>query len=425
MQQIKKLKLLIVVAILVFGFGFGSSFLEARNSFSSEVGFSDIDQVGVYLVTVEPRYEVHRMFGHTLIRLVDNSQGIDIAINWGIFDFNESGFLFKFLKGDLYYWVEAYSFRSQMNFWKRDGCTVWQDRLNLTSNQKRRLVDRILTNLKEENKYFKYSYFRKNCATYPRDYIDEVLLGYVQKKYSDKTNLTYRKDALTNLSLNPFTYMGVDLIFNSNTDKPVSIWERMYKPGILREGLLKLNSMDDSGNLTQDLLLLDSKLLTESDPAITSRFNGYDLFSLMCILIFLISFYYYRRAKQNNPTYMLLIGVYTLFSTFAGLILVFFWTMTNQIDCVANFNLFMFWPVDIGALFVIWWLSRIKRGSMLFRYYCILRILLCIGGILGYLVSFIEQDISRIILYLAPIHILVYVLMLNFELNMRKLFSSK
>ena len=407
----------ILVSLVVIGFLFEIGTFKV---YGKNLQSLNTDNIDIYLVTVEPRYEVHRMFGHTLIRLVDKGGRVDIAVNWGIFDFNESGFIFKFLKGDLYYWVEAYSFRSQLNFWKRDKCSVWQDKLNLTPNQKKTLVDKILNNLQEENKYFKYSYFRKNCATYPRDYIDEVLSGLVRKNFSQLTDMTFRKDSLKNLSLNPFTHMGVDLIFNSNTDKPVSSWDLMYKPGILRESLLKLSGVDDSGNLTKESLLTDSVLLVKSEPAQVSMFNGYDLFSLLCVLIFILSYAYYRKVKRDHPSYLLLVGTYTLFSTFAGLILVFFWTMTTQMDCVANFNLFMFWPIDIGALFVVWWLSRVKRGSKLFRYYCIFRILLCVGGSLGYLLSLVEQDISRVILYLAPIHILVYILMLKLEGGMRK-----
>lgn len=437
-------KNIVIKYIYIFlGFIFFIVSSSGSNLFCQPFSFSNIDQTDIYLVTVAPREELHRLFGHTIIRIQDRSSGVDLAVNWGMFDFNEKGFILKFLKGDLNYSVEAYSFRSQMNFWKKEKALVYQDKINLTSTQKQKLVTLILNNLKKENKYFKYSYFRKNCATYPRDYIDEVLSGYVKDSYSELTNLTYRKDALSNLALNPFAYMGVDLIFNSQTESQVSGWQLMYKPQHLREYLSGLYFVDDFGQKGQDPLLIQSEVLVQGEELKAKNINGYEFLSSFFILLLIVSYFlHYKKLSlvqkpktllfpfsyllnQKVPfgpricflPYLIVAGAYLIFSTFVGVVLTFFWVATNQTDCIANFNLFMFWPIDIITLLliIIIWIKKQGLG-LWFRYYLIARIFMCVLGSLFYILGYISQDISRVIISFSLIHVIIYLLILNFEI---------
>ncbi len=61
------------------------------------------DSTKFSLLTCSPGPDAYEKFGHTAIRILDESQGVDMIANWGIFDFDKPGFYYKFVKGETYY----------------------------------------------------------------------------------------------------------------------------------------------------------------------------------------------------------------------------------------------------------------------------------------------------------------------------------
>ena len=57
-------------------------------------------ELSVSLITVGAGPLVWEMFGHNAIRIRDSARGLDVAYNWGMFDFNQEGFFWRFLLGD-------------------------------------------------------------------------------------------------------------------------------------------------------------------------------------------------------------------------------------------------------------------------------------------------------------------------------------
>ena len=56
----------------------------------------------VSLVTFHPGSDIYELEGHTALR-VTTPEGIDIAANWGLFDFNTPNFVYRFVKGETDY----------------------------------------------------------------------------------------------------------------------------------------------------------------------------------------------------------------------------------------------------------------------------------------------------------------------------------
>ena len=54
----------------------------------------------VSVITCSPGDEVYSLYGHTAIRLRDEARGLDIAVNYGVFDFNTDHFAWKFVLGE-------------------------------------------------------------------------------------------------------------------------------------------------------------------------------------------------------------------------------------------------------------------------------------------------------------------------------------
>ena len=151
-------------------------------------------EIDFYLHTVEVGNLVFNNFGHTAIRLVDKRNGDDFVFNWGIFDFSHPvSFSYKFFKGVLIYKLGAYPTRFAHRIYKWEQRTVWEDKLNLTPDQKKILYERISWHLKPENISYPYQYFFDNCSTRPRDFIDEALNGSVKALTENQsTHQTFR-----------------------------------------------------------------------------------------------------------------------------------------------------------------------------------------------------------------------------------------
>jgi len=58
------------------------------------------DSARITLLTASPWYEaVYSLFGHTAIRVQDDSTGIDAVFNYGYFDSSQPHFIYHFIRG--------------------------------------------------------------------------------------------------------------------------------------------------------------------------------------------------------------------------------------------------------------------------------------------------------------------------------------
>ena len=72
----------------------------------------------ISLVTILPGKKVYSLFGHNALRVYDPERGIDIAYNYGTFDFgNPLTFSAKFAYGDLNYRLTRQSYERMVAFY--------------------------------------------------------------------------------------------------------------------------------------------------------------------------------------------------------------------------------------------------------------------------------------------------------------------
>src|ERR1043165_7725993 len=60
----------------------------------------------VYLLTFGWGDAVWERFGHNAIWIRDRARNTDLTYNWGMFDFNQPHFIWRFVTGDTRYWME-------------------------------------------------------------------------------------------------------------------------------------------------------------------------------------------------------------------------------------------------------------------------------------------------------------------------------
>ena len=137
------------------------------------------DSIRLSLLTCAPGEEIYSLFGHTAIRYEDPANGIDAVFNYGLFSFNTPNFILRFSLGETDYQLGATDYARFAAEYAFDGRSVWQQTLNLSKEEKAELIRLLQENYLPENRVYRYNFFYDNCATRPRDKIEESIDGKV------------------------------------------------------------------------------------------------------------------------------------------------------------------------------------------------------------------------------------------------------
>lgn len=210
-------------------------------------GTIDWSRKPVLLLTMGQGEEVFEKFGHNAIVVWDEARGEPVAYNWGMFDFAQPRFIQRFLSGDTKYWMEPRSFRGTILDYQRLNRTVTAQELALTPRQKAQLLAALAENAREENKYYRYDYYRDNCSTRVRDALDVVTGGVLkQAMLAQPGRGSYRWHTRRLLAYSAPLYVGIQLVLGVDADKPLTGWEEAFLPQSLSEsvGRIELPAAD-------------------------------------------------------------------------------------------------------------------------------------------------------------------------------------
>ena len=194
------------------------------------------DSIVVSILTMGPGEEVFERFGHQSIRIHDLTTGLDSAYNWGMFDFDQPHFLKRFLTGDTKYWMQGFPSAWLVSVYRGSGRAVWEQELTLTRVEKDSIWSYIKWNAKEENKWYRYDYYRDNCATKVRDVLNMVLGGSIDRAVATHEHgVTYRSETLRLARAYPLINFGMDFVLGRPADDTLSAWAEMFVPMRLQE----------------------------------------------------------------------------------------------------------------------------------------------------------------------------------------------
>jgi hypothetical protein len=207
-------------------------------------------ELTVYLMTMGQGDQVWERYGHNAIGIRDASANTDVVFNWGLFSFDEPGFIGRFLRGEMMYWMGGQDVASTIAQYRAINRTVEIQELNLSPPQRLALYDFIKWNARDENKFYRYDYFLDNCSTRVRDVLDQVLGGALRTATDTAaTGTTYRWHALRLMAEDKLTVTGVDVGLGRPTDRPITEWEEMFIPMKVRDRVRELRVPDESGRL--------------------------------------------------------------------------------------------------------------------------------------------------------------------------------
>ncbi len=388
----------------------------------------DFSQVHFYLITVDVGNRVWDNFGHTALRVVDDSSGTDLMFNWGLFDTSVGVMRFgvNFMRGIMEYQLGVAPSDWELGRYEREQRSVWQDRINLTDAQKRTLYQRLSWNLREENIVYDYDYFFDNCTTRVRDYLDEAMGGAIAEQNRQLVPRTYRDEVFSHYESLPVIALSLDVLMNSNIDQRMTRWQQMFLPLSLREQLRSTPSDVSVGGQRVNVLS-DARLLMQF-PAPAKKPNAY-YFAGGLMLPVLLLLLLVRRVSLVSfgamPGYTLaapaltyrLLGllalVIALFSGVYGFIMTAGWLFSGHQDLHANINLLLFWPTDIiGVWFAAHWLLRGRSFAVsttnhqLISLYLWLHVLGALVYLVVGLLGVTDQRTGSLMLFVVPLLLL-------------------
>jgi len=316
-------------------------------------------EITVTLITFGPGEQVWERFGHNALWIHDGRAGTDLAWNWGLFDFAQPDFLQRFLSGDTKYWMDSEDAYRMIAAYHEMGRTITLQRLDLTQEQAAALRDFVQWNSLDENKYYRYDYFRDNCSTRLRDAIDRVLGGALRRATDTvRTSLTYRGESvrLTD-GLQP-VQLGIDVALGRPADEPLSEWQSFFIPMRLRDGLRSV-TIPSAGGAPVALVSDQRTIPPTSGAAVTvpseppSLVLRYFLFGALLAALALV-LRVLGRSNRGAMWGLALLGMlWSLLCGVIGLLLIYMWAFTRHVFWAWNENLLLLSPLSLALLVLL------------------------------------------------------------------------
>ena len=336
------------IIIWLFGiFNFVFCFAQVQNS----------DSLRFSLLTCAPGSQIYELFGHTAIRCQNFTRSTDLVFNYGLFDFDAPNFEYRFAKGQADYQLGINSMQGFKYSYARRGSTVYEQELNLTTEEKVELQRLLFVNYQPENRVYRYNYFYNNCTTCARDQIERAIHGRVVYP-EGKSGKSFRSIVHECSANMPWDRLGMDLLLGAEADKEIDNRLQMFAPFYMRDFASKAVIESPDGS-RRPLVVQETRVVDVQPHPIES---GFYLSPMTCAVFFLlvnllIAYLQIKRRHIYLGWDILLYGVQGL----AGSIIAFLFFFSDQPTVGSNWVIGILHP--LAFLFIPWTIRRVKKGG--------------------------------------------------------------
>ena len=321
------------------------------------------DSVEVSLLTCQPHDEVYSLYGHTALRWHDlRLGGLDLAFNYGVFDFKKPHFVARFVFGLTDYELGAYPYKYFVEEYRRFGSMVTEQVLNFTDEEKSAIHEALAINLRPENKIYRYNFFYSNCTTKARDIIEQCIKGNL--KYTERKDYTptYREIIHSMTERNPWSRFGNDLLLGIKADQKTDLRQQEFLPYNL------LYDFDHARIYADGIyrpLVKERRIAVPAGVQIVQE--GFPLSPLACAIILLVvSLLLFTLEWRRKRVFILWDIVLMLLTSTLGIVLTLMLfsqhptvSLNLQIILLNPLPLFFLWPVIRGRQTRYWKITAI------------------------------------------------------------------
>ncbi len=316
-------------------------------------------ELQVFLLTFGIGEQPWERFGHNAIRIRDTVAGTDVGYDWGRFDFRQANFLVNFARGRMRYWMDSAGTSGYLEGYRRLGRRIWIQELDIPPAKRRELRDFLAGNLRPENKFYDYDYYRDNCSTRVRDALDRALDGAIRRWAARPSGVTWRQDTRRLNQHSPLLYTGLMVALGRPVDREMSRWDQMFLPVRLREVMDSITVADGSRSVvTYTEVYEDGGRFPE--PERPSNWTGWFL-GLGVLAGGALAALGRARTGAARAAFLAIATLWMLFAGVLGLVLAWLWTFSSHRVAYENENVLLF---NVLALALAIVLPGAVRGSV-------------------------------------------------------------
>jgi len=368
-------------------------------------------ELTIYLVTMGPGDAVWERFGHNALWVCDAATGQDLAYNYGMFDFDEPGYLRNFIRGRLNYWVQPVDARAMVQAYAAANRSVWVQELNLTPAQRLEMKRFLEWNSLPENRTYRYDYYRDNCSTRVRDVIDMVLGGRLRQVLdAEASGMTYRAHTRRLVADDLPVFYGLEVAMTGAIDAPLSLWAESFLPMELMENVRRVTVTDAAGG-EAPLVKAETLLFEAARPAlpegVPDRVPASLAVGTLLGAALALSGRAAARRRGARAVFVSLASVWALVTGALGTLLAFLWAGTDHWVTYGNENLLQANPLSL-ALLVLLLLAATRHGARAanaLRWTAAALALLSIAGFVLQALPGLDQVNGEIIAFALPVHV--------------------
>lgn len=301
----------------------------------------------VSLVTAWPGSEIYELCGHEAIRI--SGDGIDSVWNFGIFNFAEPNFVYRFVKGETDYMVDGYPFSRFMPEYQIQGRRVEEQVLNLSDGEVDRLHALLNKATTPPNNRYRYNYIKNNCSTQIASLLDSVAGGNII--YPDSVRFATYREAMRAYHRNyPWYQFGIDVALGSGLEEELSQHEELFIPLEFHRHAAKALRPDGTPLVKATNVLYAGRENSTEGPTpflLTPLWVSIVVAAVSLILIALC----WRRNSVPKIWYAFYFGIAGL----SGCLVAFLVCVSEH--AATSPNLLIFWlnPLQLIIPFGLWW----------------------------------------------------------------------
>ena len=276
---------------IIYVFILLSVFPLTANSYS--LTFSDT--VEISLLTCTPGTESWAQYGHTAIRYNDIANKNDLAINYGLFSFDQPYFIPRFVLGKTDYKVGLSTTDDMLLAYSYEGRGVFEQVLDLTGEEKYQIYLALKKNLLPENVVYRYNFFYDNCTTRAQHILLDHLNGKI-KCLPEKSKVLYSYREMIHKwnKEDIWVQLGEDMLLGVTADVPVKTKQQeLFLPDNLRKYIERIVHNGKS-LVKRESYLVQPPQFIESKTSLISPMQVAVVFAIIATLIL---FYEYNRKK--------------------------------------------------------------------------------------------------------------------------------
>ena len=323
----------------------------------------------VSLITCYPGPEIYELCGHEAIRI--RGEGIDSVWNYGIFDYNEPHFVYRFVKGETDYLVGGYPFAWFLPEYMARGSRVVEQDLNLTPAEAadmRRLLQKV--SLPPANRY-RYNYIHNNCATRIVDDLDRALGENIL--YTDTTAYGTYRDAMRGYHRNyPWYQFGIDLVLGSGLDVRMSPRQEMFVPVEMSRHIAAARLSDGRPLVSRTRVLYEGR-----DDAVLPPTPWWQTPMAASMLLFVISVAVAMADNVRRKVSRWWYALFYLLLGLAGCVVTFLVFLSDHAATSPNLMILWLNPLQLAVPALIWAKStRPAVRAMMWLNICMMLVLL-------------------------------------------------